>query len=569
MNAFLYLVLTSGRNRLRVIARRVRAPRYAAALVVGILYLWAFLVRPLHSGGDVPVMLGKPTEMIVTLLAVITLMGSWLFGSDATALAFTQAEVSLLFPAPLTRRALIGYKLFRAQIAVLINALIWVFVLRRGGSALHPMLRAISLWVLFSTLNLHRLGAALVRSSLREHGAPGVRRNRWSTIAFGVLGLALLVGLSNHREQLTAGQGIGHFFTALGAALAAPPASWALYPFHLVVAPTFAQTAAAWVHLIGPAVVVLAAHMWWVFRADTAFEDAAIQASADRARRLEEMRSRRTLAIPKPVRGVKSTIALASVGHPAVAVFWKNILCLRRTAQLRLFIGPLTMAVVLGAALTADRDAGNDVAAIIATSALSLAAMLLVFGGRLIRNDMRQDMQHLPFLKALPVAPGELMIAEVASSALPMAAVQVSLIVIAYISAALTNFSLIDANIRLGVLIAAPIAAVALNAALMTIQNGTAVLFPGWIRLGPAVSTGVEALGQNVLATVANLVSLVLALVLPGLAGFLVIGAFGGMRVSSLVVAIIVGSIILAIETYGALRLLGRVFARAEPLATA
>ena len=45
----------------------------------------------------------------------------------------------------------------------------------------------------------------------------------------------------------------------------------------------------------------------------------------------------------------------------------------------------------------------------------------------------------------------------------------------------------------------------ALNGALLTIQNGIAVLFPAWIRLGPAVSTGVEALGQNVLATVANL----------------------------------------------------------------
>ena len=43
--------------------------------------------------------------MIVTLLAVLTLMGSWMFGSDATALAFTPAEVSMLFPAPHRRAA--------------------------------------------------------------------------------------------------------------------------------------------------------------------------------------------------------------------------------------------------------------------------------------------------------------------------------------------------------------------------------------------------------------------------------------------------------------------------------
>src|SRR6185369_4419738 len=125
------------------------------------------------SGSVGPGVFGQPTEMIVTVLTVVTLMGSWVFGSDLTALAFTQAELSLLFPAPLSRRALLGYKLFRAQIAVLLNALIWVFILRRGGTALHPVLRAISLWLLFSALNLHRLAAALVRSSWREHGAAG------------------------------------------------------------------------------------------------------------------------------------------------------------------------------------------------------------------------------------------------------------------------------------------------------------------------------------------------------------------------------------------------------------
>src|SRR5205085_1044679 len=144
-----------------------------------------------NSGVGAPALLAGSTETVVVLLAVITLMGSWVLGSDATALAFTQAEVSLLFPAPLSRRALIGYKLFRAQIAVLINALIWVFVLRRGGTALNPMLRALSLWMMFSTLNLHRLGSALVRSSWREHGRSGIRRHRWSILAFAAVGVGI------------------------------------------------------------------------------------------------------------------------------------------------------------------------------------------------------------------------------------------------------------------------------------------------------------------------------------------------------------------------------------------
>src|SRR5207244_3814360 len=131
---------------------------------------------------------------------------------------------------------------------------------------------------------------------------------------------------------------------------------------------------------------------------------------------LEAMRSRRSFGAMAAPRATTSTLALASVGRPAMAILWKNILCLRRTAQLRVLIGPATMAIVLGAAMTGERGA----AAAVATSALSFAAMLVVFGGRLIRNDLRQDMQHLPLLKSLPVAPDELMLAEVASAALPM-----------------------------------------------------------------------------------------------------------------------------------------------------
>src|SRR5581483_11210173 len=136
-------------------------------------------------------------------------------------------------------------------------------------------------------------------------------------------------------------------------------------------------------------------------------------------------------------------------------------------------------------------------------------------GGRLIRNDLRHDMQHLPLLKSLPLASDDVVLAEVASSALPMAVVQTLLIAIAYVSSAISRWSPVAADLRLGLLIATPVAALALNAALLTIQNGTAVLFPAWVRLGPVVSTGVEALGQNVLGTAANLIALAIGLIVP------------------------------------------------------
>jgi hypothetical protein len=263
---------------------------------------------------------------------------------------------------------------------------------------------------------------------------------------------------------------------------------------------------------------------------------------------------------------VTSTIELASVGHPAIGIFWKNMLCLRRTAQLRLLIGPTVMSVIIGGAMAGDE---GGALAVVATSTLIFAGMLVVFGGRLIRNDLRQDMAHLPLLKTLPVAPGDLMVAEVASGALPMAALQTVLLLVSYAASFGLPIVPLTAETRLALLVAAPFAILALNGALLTIQNGTAVLFPSWIRLGPAVNTGVEALGQNLLASIANLVSLGVALIVPAIIAVGAISVLGPPRAFTLTILIIIASAVLAAETYFALRLLGRAFAKAEPLSGA
>ena len=265
--------------------------------------------------GATSFLLSQPSEMLITLLAVLTLAGPWVFGSDTLALAFTQAEVSMLFPAPLSRRGLIGHKLFRAQVAVLINAAIWVFVLRRGGNFLPSPLRAVGVWVLFSTLNLHRLGAALVQSSLKEHGRAAAKRNWWSIALFGFVGAALVSGFVVNRRELLDTTGIGEFFVAVAHVLAQPPASIGLWPFHLVVAPTFARSIAQWRYAIVPAIAVMGLHVFWVLRNDAAFEDAALEASEERARRMDAIRSRRSLVVPKSALAAKTTLRLKALGH--------------------------------------------------------------------------------------------------------------------------------------------------------------------------------------------------------------------------------------------------------------
>ncbi|HEV8447999.1 MAG TPA: putative ABC exporter domain-containing protein [Gemmatimonadaceae bacterium] len=569
MNALLYLSWNSARNRFLSAFRRVRSPRYAVALIVGALYLWGFLWRPANQPMATGFLLSQPSEMLITLLAVLTLAGPWVFGSDNLALAFTQAEVSMLFPAPITRRGLIGHKLFRAQVAVLINAAIWVFVLRRGGNLLPSPLRAVGVWVLFSTLNLHRLGAALVQSSIKAHGRVAAKRNLWSIAAFGFVGAALVTGFVVNRRELLDTDGIGEFFVAMAKVLAQAPASIGLWPFHLVVAPTFARSINQWWHAIIPALAVMGLHVFWVLRSDAAFEDAALEASEQRARRMDAIRSRRSIVVPKSSLAAKTTLRLKAIGHPAMAIFWKNILCLRRTAQLRLLLGPAGMAIAFGAALSSG---ARDFSLWVTATAATFAGLLIVFGGRLVRNDLRHDMLHLPLLKAVPVRSSDIVLAEVASSTVPIVVLQLVVVVIAYIASFGTERIWLSPTTRLAILVGSPFLMLAINGALITIQNGMAILFPAWIRLGSAVSTGVEALGQNVLAMVANLFTLLVALLPPTVLAALTFQLLGGTHgqrtLFVLWTPMLVAAVILGLETYASILWLGRALTRAEPLQT-
>jgi hypothetical protein len=570
IRAFAFLLWSSWRNRFISQLRRIRSPRYAVALLVGGLYLWWFFFRPTQRVGPAAgmVFLGRPMQFIAIIFVVLSTLGTWVVGSDRTALAFNQAEVALLFPAPLSRRALLAYKLFRAQIMVLINALIWVFILRRGGTELPSLLRALGLWVMFSTLNLHRLGAALVRASWTEHRAAGVRKHAISIVLFVLLCLAVLYSLFEDRHRLLAAVGPMETFTVMLDAVAKPPASYALYPFRAVITPTFAKTVAEWMSGIVPAVIALVAHIVWVFYTDRAFEEAAIEASAERARLLEAFRQRRGMTAPPKVK-THRTVHLGATGHPARAIIWKNTICLIRTVPLMPFVIPAILGAIFGLSVAGGH---SDWPKRIMAASASMFATTFFFGWRMIRNDLRHDMVNLSLLKTLPISSSEIVLAEVASAMLPLVIIEFALGVVTYIAAELTKMPPLSPpltpSLRLMFLLVSPVALVALNGALLTIQNATAVLFPAWVRLGPTVTGGVEALGQNVLSFAGIVFCLVLALIVPTFVGAIVSVAMRDQPVIGLATAIVTGSILLAAETYGVIHLLGRAFDRAEPAAT-
>ena len=561
IGALLYLTGNSIRNRFALQARRARQPRYALALLLGALYFWLILLRPSVQPGQAPAGIWNDAETVAALGILLLMLGGWVFKGEPQALAFSQAEVQLLFPAPLTRRGLIGYKLFRGQLVILFNALIWVFVLRRSGSVLAAPLRFLGTWLLFTNLSLHRLGAALVRTSLIEHGRAGIRRQLPAIVLGGASAIAVLLILRDAVPAIRAARGeeISH---AIEAAANLPAARALLFLPRVIVRPTFAQTSSGWLMVAWPALVMLLAQLVWVVRSDVAFEETAVQASAQRARRIEARRRRGVRPMADTPQGtVKRTLPLAPMGAPAVAIVWKNTLLLMRTRRVGPIIGLAVMSVVI--ALPAVESRGLD-ARFAAIASLAMGGLLFVLGSRVLQNDLRQDTEHVATLKTLPLAGSRLVAAEVASSALPIAILQLALVTAAY------GITLDDETIpirlatRTLLLSLAPIVLLAVNATTVTIQNAAALLFPGWVRATPIVGGGIEAMGQGILATGVLMLTFVIALLPAAAVCGLVWWACAGLP-NGWVVAVLCAAAALLAEAWWAIHVLGRRFERMEP----
>ncbi len=58
----------------------------------------------------------------VILIGMKRVIEAWIAPEDKPGLAFTEAEVAFLFPAPMTRRMLVHYKLLSTQVTILLSS---------------------------------------------------------------------------------------------------------------------------------------------------------------------------------------------------------------------------------------------------------------------------------------------------------------------------------------------------------------------------------------------------------------------------------------------------------------
>ena len=557
-HAFLYLTACSLKNRLWRRLRRLREPRYLAGLVVGLLYLYWFVVRnqmraPRRGRADLTWLTSFAPDIVVggaVLLWVVAVL-VWLWPFAARTWTFTAAEVQFFFTAPLTRRQLLNYKLLRSQVGLLFSVLIASLF---TGAARAAVAGRWSLllggWLLFAAIFLHVLGANLTKSSFRAP-ASRVPWLAWASATLMIVVSGLLCGTYLVHARALVSRPLNDAIFGIVELGRVGAASFALWPFRAVLAPIFAETPLAFARALGPALVVLVLNYVWVLWSDANLEDAASAA---------EQRQAQGRSAPAPV--VRpAPFSLAARGRVETAILWKNTILLGRYVSLRLVVR-VSIPVVVMAVVFGLNSKGGSLAPLL----LMLTVFATVVGPFMIRNDLRHDLQRLPVLKTWPISGRELLLGELLAPIFLLSAIVWFLLAVTLALSPAWKDGPIDVVGRAALLVSVGLLAPMLIAGQVIIQNAAVILFPGWIATGGARARGIEAMGQNMLMFAGTLLALGVG-VLPAsaVAGGLGYVLYLFLGWPGLLPAAVLLASILVVEAGLVVIWLGRVLERTDP----
>ena len=568
--AFFYLQVTSLYNNLRRRLLRLRQPKYLLGALAGAAYMYAFVFRHMLGNGRqaqvalqaVPSALLGDLPALAALVLLLILWLDWLFAGEGVELGFSETEIAFLFPAPLTRKALIQYSLLRSQLAIFFSSFLLGLLLRRGAAfGGHPLQYATGLWLLLSMGRLHLLAAAFTRERLCNAGLHAWPR-RGLVVVLGLL--LALVCLWPIRAQLSlpplaswADIRVLHgWFQGI---VTSPPLAWLLLPLQWAVAPIFAHDGASFLRALPPALGLLVLHYVWAVRVQVSFEEATIaharrQALRQTARREGRLRER------APSKPRSAPFALAASGFPAVAFLWKGLLALGPLYRLRVWLVACVLAFV-GVQWVAAQPWAKPALLAMGGGFLMIGGWGLLFGPMFMQRSVQRLLEYLDILKATPLGGKQIALGELLT---PVTLMTFLLWLLLWISA----LCFVMAGGR-GAFTPGLIVAIALGGALLVpplcalmlcLPFAGTLYFPAWVAPGKGGSRGVDVMGQRMIFMAGYLLTLVVALVpaalLAGLLFLLLNWLLGPLP--AVLGAALCACAVLGLELNAALGMLGR-----------
>jgi hypothetical protein len=468
----LYLRLLSLWNFFRVSVRRLRQPRYLIGVVMILGYLWLLFLRPGREAGAAFGQTNPFSQALPLLAAFAVFVMIWLqwLVPGKPGLRFSEAEIAFLFPAPITRRQLIHYRLLDNLSATMLSALVFMLIFNGTRLGLESALRSWGAWwAVQAVMGFHGIAAALTLHKLANRGWSITRRR----LMAGTIGFLYLTGLA-------------------ALALSGQPeiARSLLWPTRIVTEPFFA-TPELYLLTLLPSLLVLALHYLWVLKLETPFEEASIEQAKKLADRMASYRAGKGLRLTSQRKKQNESFRLGEKLPMELALLWKNLMVAPTYMNRRIFIAVAAISTV--GILWLQQQAGiqgGRMAAAIGGIALVLLGYLFAFGPQLATNDLRGELANADIVKTWPQPGWRIVLGSLLAPALQLSGIGWLFVLMATLGAAAPADSnlVITSSMRLTAGLCLAVMLPLLFALQLLVPNAFALMFPAWsaaLRPGP------------------------------------------------------------------------------------
>ncbi len=520
--ALLYLRVTSLVGQVSSRLRRLKQPKYLAGAVVGAAYVYLNFVRRAwgpHAGHGPGAAAPIPDPVLAlfpvfgALMLLVVLAVNWATPRNAS-LAFSEAEIAFLFPAPVNRRMLIHYRLLGSQLGMIFTALVLTLVLGRGrmlgGNA---WFHAIGWWLILATLNLHFLGTSFVYSKLLNPSLTAGWRKVATIAAVWLVLCALIIWIYAVIQLPQPADFTAQDFPRYLTAQMRAPLPWLLALPKLVVAPYFAGTATAFLVALGPALLVLAAHYFWVVHTEVSFEEASIARAEKRAARKRAVQKGDWRGQGAARKAQRQAFTLQAHGRPEAAFLWKNLLSASALFRPNVAIG-LFVVVLGGCTWLARQPELEALRFVVMMMSGMLLAMTLLIGPMIARQDLRSDLLNVDMLKTYPLHGWQIVAGELLTPLSILSGFIWLCLLVGFLLLPGDKVSWLTPSLRGGAALGLAVLAPPLVAIQLLVANAAAVVFPAWTQsAGSRAERGIEVLGQRIIFITGQLLITVIAMV--------------------------------------------------------
>jgi ABC-2 type transport system permease protein len=577
VGALWYLRANSIVGRIKSRLRRLKQPKYLAGAVIGALYFYFVFFRRTHApqiggrpGSPGSLAEALPADLlpvfgeIGALILFLVLALNWFFPRRA-ALAFSESEIAFLFPAPVSRRMLVHYRVLGAQFSIFFTAIIFTLVFGRGrGFGAHSGYQFIGWWLVLALINLHFTGTSFFWSRLLNRSIATVRQ-RVITIGAGtaavlalVVWIVLSVRLPTHADFSSAPDAARYVMEVFHAG----PMPWLLALPKLALAPYFATGPVDFALAMIPALILLAIHYFWVVHTEVAFEEASIARAEKRAARRRASQQgdwRGNVAVAK---ARTPAFALGSIGRPELAFLWKNLLATSAFFRPRPIL--VLAAIIVSATSWLSRQPDlAPICVVLSVVGLVILIMTVLLGPQFARQDLRTDLANADILKSYPLRGWQIVLGEVLTPVAILGVVFWLALLTVYLSLPSDSFGRIPPGLRGVAAFGLAVLAPPFIAIQVLMPNAATVLFPAWVQATrDQTERGIEVLGQRIIFVAGQLLVTAFVLLPALLAGALVlfmVNLIAGFEIGA-AVAVIAMAVLLGFEAWLGIRWLGNRF---------